>query len=347
MEKYTLGRKVNHDERSKNFTFNTTNIPIVDVTHSRYIPILDQGTVGSCTGNAGIGAISSTPFLNIDNTTYTRDEKGALKLYSDAEKTDGGVGYPPEDNGSSGLSIAKALLKAGLISSYQHTFSLDSALKALTRYPIIVGINWYNDMFHPDTDGRVHPTGPLEGGHEVQAYRIDTENGRVWFHNSWGSSWGVSGDFYLTWADLSTLLSQKGDATVLIPPTFTPPAPVSLWKYFTPTESTGKGHTILELDTNLVNMLDKARGIAGVAFTLTSGMRTAEENKAAGGVADSAHLRGLAADIATTTATRQKILTGLLTCGVPVFIEDAVAHIHVDIDASIHPLGDGIVSNND
>lgn len=337
-KKYTLGRIVNHDERSKNFTFNTTNIPIVDVTHSRYIPILDQGSVGSCTGNAGIGAISSTPFLNIDNTTYTRDEHGALKLYSDAEKTDGGAGYPPEDNGSSGLSIAKALYEAGLISKYEHVFSLDSALKALTQYPVIVGINWYNDMFHPDADGRVHPTGPLEGGHEVQAYRIDTENGRVWFHNSWGSSWGVSGDFYLTWADLSTLLSQKGDATVLIPPIATPTDPT--YVYFKPSE-------VVNLQVPLVEMLDKARGIAGVPFKITSGFRTPEQNKAAGGVANSAHLRGLAADIATTTTTRQNIMRGLLNCGIPVFTEDAVAHIHVDIDATIHPMGDGIVSNND
>ncbi len=217
MNKYPLGRIVNHDQRSLSFAFDTSGIVIKDVEHKRYIPILDQGQVGRCTGNAGIGAISSDPFENKDNPVYSRDEAGATKLYSDAEKIDGFAGYPPVDRGSSGLSIAKALLNAGLISGYQHTFTLNDALKALTVYPIIAGIPWYSQMFTPDADGRVHPIGMIEGGHEVQAYKIDCANGRIWFHNSWGTAWGVSGDFYITWQDFALLLAQQGDVTVLLP----------------------------------------------------------------------------------------------------------------------------------
>src|ERR1035437_69902 len=193
MDKFKLGRIINHDPRSKNFAFNTTDIPIISTTHTRLVPIFNQGQVGSCTGNAGIGDINTSPFT-LNTKVYSPDENGALKLYSDAEKIDGGVGYPPEDQGSSGLSIAKALSKAGLISSYQHTFTLYDALKALTQYPFITGMNWYSAMFTPDADGRVHPTGTIEGGHEVEAYRIDADNGRIWFHNSWGNTWGVNGD---------------------------------------------------------------------------------------------------------------------------------------------------------
>ena len=249
---FKLGRIKEHDSRSLAFGFDTTGIIIKDVTHARYIPILNQGQLSSCTGNAGIGAISSAPFDNIDNKVYSRDENGALKLYGDAEKIDGGAGYPPEDVGSSGLSIAKALSNAGLISGYQHTFTLFDALKALTVYPIIVGVSWYSDMFNPDADGRVHPTGTVEGGHEIQAYRIDCENGRVWFHNSWGNSWGVNGDFYITWADFAILLNQGGDVMVLLPVTHTPP-PINKMNTVTITRQPSDAKETLGTLTTTVN----------------------------------------------------------------------------------------------
>ena len=222
--KYKLGRKINHDPRSKQFAFNTADIQITNIEHKRFVPVFDQGQVGSCTGNAGNGVLNTNPFL--PNKTYTPDEKGALEIYSAAEKIDGGQGYPPEDQGSSGLSIAKVLSNAKLISGYQHTFTLNDALKALMQYPIITGTNWYSDMFTPDPDGRVHPTGTLEGGHEYEAYKVDVDNGRIWFYNSWGTSWGVHGTFYMTWADYHDLLLKSGDVTVLIPPHITPPAPI-------------------------------------------------------------------------------------------------------------------------
>jgi len=338
-----LARHIYHDSRSKDFMFDTTGLEIIDVEHKRLIPVLDQGQVGSCTGNAGIGDINTVPFP-LNSHIYTPDENGALKLYEDAQVIDGVAPYPANDNGSSGLSIAKVLLKNGLISSYQHTFTLNDALKALSKYPIITGINWYDKMYNPDQDGRVHPTGIIKGGHEIQAYKVDTKLGRIWFYNSWGDNWGIKGTFYLTWEDYANLLSQGGDTTVLIP--LNEIVVPTTWKYFKSNESTGGGHTIAELKVPLVNMLDKARGISGVPYTITSGFRTVVENKKVGGVSNSAHLKGLAVDISCTTQTRQAILLGLLTCGIPVFIEDCPTHIHVDIDSSIHTMGGGIISQN-
>lgn len=333
---YKLGRIINHDERSKQFAFNTADIKITNVTHKRLIPVLDQGQVGSCTGNAGIGSINTEPCVISSFPVFSPDEAGALKLYSAAEALDGSGTYPPIDVGSSGLSIAKVLLKAGAISAYQHTFTLNDALKALMQYPIITGTNWYSNMFTPDADGRVHPTGTLEGGHEYEAFKVDTDLGRIWFYNSWGTTWGVNGTFYMTWADYGNLLAKSGDVTVLIPPISTPPAPAP-YIYFKPSE-------VVNLQVPLVQMLDKARGISNTPYKITSGFRTPEQNVAAGGEANSAHLRGLAADIACINASKQSILRGLLTCGIPVFIEDCTDHVHVDIDGSIHPLGDMIVS---
>lgn len=214
-----LKRQVNHDSLSKNFTFDTTGIEITNVEHVCNIDILDQGQIGSCTGHAGIYAINTAPHTPMEYPIFQPDEDGALALYSSAEAVDGDGPYPPNDHGSSGLSIVKVLANPEfkIISSYQHTFTLNDALKALTIYPILVGMNWYQYMFNPDPDGRVHPIGAIAGGHEVMAYKIDTENGRIWFRNSWGKNWGVNGCFYITWEDFATLLSQRGDVTVPIP----------------------------------------------------------------------------------------------------------------------------------
>lgn len=224
-----LKRHVHHDSRSRLYEYDTTGLGIVSAVHARHIPILDQGQAGSCTGNAGVGTCGTDPYWSpiaaVNNPGfYGLAEAGALALYSDAEVLDGDGPYPPNDNGSSGLSIAKALKARGMVSGYQHTFSLDAALKALGVTPIMLGVPWYNDMFSPATDGRLSIAGAIAGGHEIEAREIDAVNGRVWIDNSWGASWGVTGRAYLTFADLGTLLDRKGDVTILTP--LSQPAPV-------------------------------------------------------------------------------------------------------------------------
>lgn len=223
-----LKRHIEHDPRSRSFGFDTKGLTVVSVTHKRYISILDQGSVGSCTGNAGVGTLGSDPIYPKLPTDpyYSLNQQGAVKLYSDAAVIDGSGPYPPNDFGSTGLSIAKALKKANLIGAYQHTFSLNGALKALSIYPILVGMNWYNGMFKPARDGKVSITGPLMGGHEVMAREIDAKKSIVWFDNSWGSSWGVNGRFYLTFKDFETLLKRQGDVIVLLPKDISIPTPV-------------------------------------------------------------------------------------------------------------------------
>ncbi len=226
-----LKRHICHDSRSRSFAFNTKGLTLTNTVHARHIPILDQGNAGSCTGDAGIGALGTDPlFASFPKTIkYSLDQAGAYKLYSDAEILDGNGAYPPNDFGSSGLSIATVLKNAGIIDSYQHTFTMNDALLALTKYPILFGTNWYNSMFSSDPDGRVRIAGGIAGGHEIIARQLDVNNSRVWFDNSWGSSgWGIQGRFYLTFADFNTLLGQQGDVIVLIPkksPTVTP-API-------------------------------------------------------------------------------------------------------------------------
>lgn len=89
------------------------------------------------------------------------------------------------------------------------------------------------------------------------------------------------------------------------------------------------------LKPELVQMLDKARGIAGVPFKITSGYRTPEHNAEVGGVDGSSHTLGLAVDLAVPDGvTGGKILFGLIGAGFQRFGFYADGHIHVDHDLS-------------
>jgi hypothetical protein len=242
-----LGRHVYHDSESRRYTYDTSGLKIVSAKHRRRIPVLDQGSLGSCTGNAGIGCLGTDPFfgsaladherfqeqlrreLPALESKYSLDEAGAVWLYSDATKVDDYPGtYPPTDTGSDGLTVAKVLQRAGEIAGYQHTFSLDAALRALGQTPVITGTIWTEAMFYPDLDGRIHPTlgrSSVAGGHEYVLDEIDAERERVWLTNSWGTGFGIQGHAYLTFADFGSLLAEQGDVTVFVPLTQPPPTP--------------------------------------------------------------------------------------------------------------------------
>lgn len=69
------------------------------------------------------------------------------------------------------------------------------------------------------------------------------------------------------------------------------------------------------MQVSFMNMLQLARTIAGVSFHINSGFRTQAHNAEVGGVANSAHTRGYAADIAVTASTKQTILLALQQAG--------------------------------
>jgi zinc D-Ala-D-Ala carboxypeptidase len=92
------------------------------------------------------------------------------------------------------------------------------------------------------------------------------------------------------------------------------------------------------MDAAFLQMLDDARGIAGIPFRITSGYRTPSHNAYVGGVQPSlkskgsSHLFGYAADIAcNSSADREVILNSLIRAG---FRRIGIANgfIHVDND---------------
>jgi hypothetical protein len=227
-----LGRHVHHDPKSRAYAYVSRAGAYVSAKHKRHIPVLDQGDVGSCTGNACEGAIGTSGLFDAipealrPSMDATANEAAAVQLYSRATQLDGIPGaYPPADTGSDGLSVAKAAKEKGLISGYLHAFSLDAALKALEQQPIIIGINWYSGFDNPGASGLVQISGNVRGGHEVVLDEIDAEKKLVWFTNSWGSSWGVNGRACMSFSTLGKLLASEGDATILLALTQPTPRP--------------------------------------------------------------------------------------------------------------------------
>lgn len=99
-----------------------------------------------------------------------------------------------------------------------------------------------------------------------------------------------------------------------------------MYKYF-------KDSEIVGLKPELVQMLDKARGFAGVPFKITSGFRTPEHNMEVGGVEGSSHTTGLAVDLLVPDAVSGgKMLLGLAQAGCKRFGFYRDNHIHVDVD---------------
>jgi hypothetical protein len=208
-----LGRHIDagwkHDLRSRNFPAERAGL--TEVNHQILRGgILDQGDLGSCTGNAAVYALNCSPDVE---TEYT--EEDAVASYSGATVLDPYPGHwPSDDTGSDGLSVAKFLRLAGIVRTYRHAFGLGHVLQALALRPVMIGIPWYEGMMEVDSEGFVNPTGAQVGGHEICLTGIGNEY--VSFPNSWGDGWGKDGYGKLSWTNLGRLLSEGGDAIVLV-----------------------------------------------------------------------------------------------------------------------------------
>jgi len=227
---YALGRRVEHDERSRQFAYRR-DVELKSVQHSAFVVPFDQGSLGSCTGEAAVGCLSYKPYyLSMCNLNVPITHELAVRVYSEATAIDEFDGeYPPTDTGSSGLAVAKVLKARGYISGYLHAFSFLDVLGALMKAPLIVGTNWHSDMFSP-TQGVVVPTGRIVGGHEYVLDGYGVGSKLLSFRNSWGIRWGIGGKFYMDIDDFQRLLAEDGDATIFVPieepaPVPTPPTP--------------------------------------------------------------------------------------------------------------------------
>lgn len=231
---YRLGRHVHHDSRSLRYAVGVLpKDAIKTVSWQRRIPILNQGNLGSCTGNALTGLLgtdslgrTATPAITVKADpygvftagSYMLDETFAVKAYSVNSHEDDAEGisgiYPPDDAGSSTLACGKTAVDLGVASGYTHAFSIDALKSGLQSGPALWGTVWLNSMFEPDSRGylKVTKSSGVAGGHELCITGYDAKYGIFTVANSWDTSWGDEGYCYVKEPDMKWLLSQDGDA---------------------------------------------------------------------------------------------------------------------------------------
>lgn len=163
---------------------------------------VDQGNIGACVGYAGSNWEGHLPIATkITNQT-------GLDLYHACKAIDG----MPNEEGSNDRFLAKVLVAQGRIERYLWAQNIDDLRTwVLTTGPVLVGTEWANDMFDPDSKHVLHPTGAVAGGHEwlVKGY----QSGKYRMRNSWGASWGDNGEAWISEADLASLVfARNGDA---------------------------------------------------------------------------------------------------------------------------------------
>jgi uncharacterized protein YcbK (DUF882 family) len=89
-----------------------------------------------------------------------------------------------------------------------------------------------------------------------------------------------------------------------------------------------------KMSPKLLSILDAIREIYGSPIHITSGFRTKEANKEAGGKRNSSHLKGFAADLAVTdSSSRFKLINAIRLAGVG-RIGIGSNFIHIDVDPS-------------
>jgi hypothetical protein len=232
-----LGRHRRLDARSLAHLHRHDGGQLLPVRHEIPIPILDQEdldvqgidtsalvhgakretALGSCTANAGAAALAfllgsgRLADVGLSATDAVACEKYAIRLYHEETKADEfPQAWPPDDTGSSGLGIARALKARGLIGGYVHAVTADALASLLQNGPVLLGVPWFQDWFTPDAEGFIDSgdwiASALAGGHEILAIGLDAvaqhPDGRVIpektvirLRNSWSKNWGLAGEF--------------------------------------------------------------------------------------------------------------------------------------------------------
>lgn len=207
----TFDRLKEFDERSRSFSIRPLLIGRAPRSYTWSCPAwLDQGSEGACVGFAWAHELAARPSV-IQNVAAS----SAYRIYKMAQTMDD---WPGENyEGTSVLGGIKAVqdMFPGIIGGYRWAFSFDDLIETLGYFgPAVLGINWYSGMLNTGSDGFVHATGQVVGGHAILARGVNLKKKAVLLRNSWGEDWGFFGDCMVSFDDMRKLLSEEGEVCI-------------------------------------------------------------------------------------------------------------------------------------
>lgn len=189
------------------------------------LDVYDQGQTPKCV------AYSTSKVMN----WFNKYSFNAPWLYDECKKIDGWAGdgtsarYACDVLRSQGhwRTIGGVPVKAGVklyhgIASNTWAQSVDDIRAVFARQtpqPVLVGIDWHEAWFRPETRGSEHwfqkfsTAGANAGGHEIGIWACSDKRQAFGFSNTWGAGWPS-----LVWMDYATmdkLFAAGADACVL------------------------------------------------------------------------------------------------------------------------------------
>lgn len=190
-----------------------------DMTQSRYwVPgtvVTDQGTEGACVGHGVTNEAIASPvrrndggmgrWANIANNV-------AATVYRDAQRIDEWEGEQ-----YSGTSVRAGMLvgrSLGWYEGFRWAFNMGELRAALDLGPVVIGVEWREQMYATEPGGSVSIGGSVVGGHCLLITGYSPNWNRRGPHyrwrNSWGLGYGIRGNGYISPDRLNTVLFQAG-----------------------------------------------------------------------------------------------------------------------------------------
>jgi len=121
--------------------------------------------------------------------------------------------WPGHDyEGTSSAAGAKMMVNAGLITEYRWAETVKDFMTAISRHgPGCFAVDWYTGMMEPDSDGFIHPTGQVEGGHQIMCSAIAMKKFKGKPALGLWQSWGEAPIWWIYAEEMEQVVANNGE----------------------------------------------------------------------------------------------------------------------------------------